>query len=360
MFSLFSTPYAHRTNISRHPSTDWIAKRFDENIAKQQEYAIKSAHAVYANHPLVQALKLIGANADKDIVDLYNYVWIRAPYVATILKFSSPTNPGTFTAHQIYASTDSMVFSEATYISPTKGLANWRNLSPVKVMWIDADQVQTEIPSRDGKPYPFTAVVVDLPMLVLMYRGFINYRKEVMATLPEYGVYGEEHFIAMHVLPNMIRSQVNLSAISATIALYNGEYERTSRVDSPNYLPSYANDFEKIAKYSLKQLVDVKQEYRAAINQLPAFYGQTALDVLQLPDTLVTTQGEWALFASRLRVMMFIIDVGGKQGRDANKAFIGQLQKKSKELKITGIPRSKMSDEMYDYISETISYIQTL
>lgn len=360
MISLFSTPYAHRTNISRHPSTDWMAKRFDENIVKQQEYAIASALSVFANHPLAQALKLIGANADMDIVDLYNYAWIRAPYVANSLHFMSSVFQGSLRRHQIYSSTDSLIFAESTYISPTVGLANWRELTPVKVLWMDANQVQMDLPDREGTPFAFTAVVVDIPMLVLMYRGFLQYRKTVMATLPEYGVYGEENFIAMHVLPNMLRSQVDITAISATIAMYYGEYEKTSRVNAPIYLPSYAGDFEKIAKYSLKELVGVKQEYRAAINQLPAFYGKTALDVLQLPDTLVTTQVEWALFLSRLRVIMFIIDVGGKQGRDANKAYIGDLQKKARNLKIAGIPRNKMSSDMYEYIEDTFDYIRTL
>lgn len=361
MFTLFSNQYRSRGLISKHPTTDWMIARVAQNIELQKNYYASAGRSVFANHPIAQALKLIGANAKVDEFTLYDQAWTRSIMVGRSLGFTSEVNKGSALAHPLYKSDACSWVSYPEYISPYTAANDWKELEPVKVLWIDSNKMSTDVPSLNGDPVMFSTVTIDLPRLTIMYRGWLNDRRKIMASNMDAIAYGEENFVAMYVLPGMLRSQAAVSAVSATIALHNGTYEDTKRVNSSIYLPSYSDEFKKIAEYSLRNIKNSsKMQYIHVLQNLPQVTSMSAYDAMQLPDMIPTIQSEWALMVARLRIIMFLTEIGGSNGRRANQGYINELKRKAKALANTGIPYNVLSDELAIYVESCIRTINKL
>lgn len=263
--------------------------------------------------------------------------------------------------HSLYKSDACLWIHNAEYISPSYAVNNWQLLEPVKVLWSNSPYMSMDVPSQNGTFNMYSVVTVDLPMLTLMYRGWLDDRKDVMRNNIDAAAFGEENFIAMYVLPAMVRSQANITAVSALIALHKGEYEATTRVDSKIFLPSFSVDFKKVAEYAIKEVKDTKKQYVHILQALPSMQeGVSVLDSLILPDVLPTIQLEWALFVTRLPVIMFLLDIGGSNGRRANQGLINELKRNTKELASTGIPYNVMTDTVANYVDYCVRYIAKL
>lgn len=360
MLALFSNTYQSRGQISQHPQLEWLKVRIKENVSRQQEYYASAARAVFADHPLAQLLKLIGANARLDDFDVYDNSWVRAPYVSRNLGFTSEVNKGTFKKHRLYDSDSSMILAVPEYISVFSGLENWRDLEPVRTLWIDRPYLDMAVPSSTGDITDFSAAVVDIPRLVLMYRGFLNYRKKIMAENINAMVLGEESFVAMYALPAMLKSQADISAVSATQAYYYDRYAPTIRVQTPIYLPSYSDTFQKVAKYALERIDGAKMQYSHMLQHLPSIYKSSALSSLVMPDMVPTTQVQWSVLVARLKTIMFLLDIGGKNGINTNRGYINEIQKKTRQISLSGIPYNVMGDELANFVDNSILRIQRI
>lgn len=360
MLALFSNTYQTRGQISLHPQTQNYRELVKRNVLRQKEYYASASRAVFANHPLAQALKLIGANADVEPWELYDRAITRAPYVARTLDFTSDVAKGRLNRYHIYSCANSLNLNIYDYISPFTSTPKWREIKPVNTVWIDSPYVDMAVPPDVKETLSFSAVSVDLPKLVLMYRGFLDDRKRILAEQNGQLLLGEENFVAMYVLPSMLESQVDISAVSATQALYYGNYETQRAVKSAIYLPGYGSEFEKIAKYALDRIDGAKMQYIHMLQHIPAVYRDSAAQTLILPSLAPTTQVNWALLISRLATIMFLIDVGGKAARDTNRGYINDLKRRCKEISLAGIPYSLMSDSLATFVDRSLVRISKL
>lgn len=332
------------------------------SVDQIQTWSAKNALAVFADHPLAQALKLISVTAHADAQSIYEKAYARSPYIAKSLKFTSEINRGTTLpgAHDLYKGQDNLVISISDYVSPSQATLDWRKLAPLKCLWVDTDNLNLNPMNNPWFSRGFSAVTVDLPLLALMYLGFLKHRSSVMAGPGETLVLGEENFIAMYVLPALLQSQVDISAFSVAESVYRGTYQHKFRAQYPIYVPTYDQDFVKVAQYALNRITDTRMQYMHMLQHLPAIFAPDAGAALRLPDVAPTSQVEWALFVSRLRAIDFLIDVGGANARRANMGYIGELQKKVRQLTSVGIPYNAMSDAQANYVDSALVRIRRL
>lgn len=360
MLSLFTHRHFPRGQISLVPKTPWYIQRIQENVKRQQDYAASIAKGVYANHPLVQAIKHAG-DYQLGPVELQELADSRYSYIAKALKFTTEFNRGTFDALKIYPSRDSMIYASSEYVRPFGAVANWMDLKPVKCLWSDAPFVDMSIPdNRLPVKDHFTSVSVDIPLMALMYKGFKESRRARELSGELSSVLGEEHFVAMHVLPSILNSQVDVTCMSAMIAVFEGRYEDSHRVSTHMYLPSYAADYRYLCTKILERITDTRMQYVHILQHIPGIYQTNALEYLQLPDFAETTQVNWAMMVARLKVINFLLEVGGATGRKANNGFIQQLKSYMRRIESAGIPYASMSPELGEYVKSSLIYIKKL
>lgn len=342
MLSLFTEGYQPRSSVSKSPKDNYLRTNAQLSVQRVIDYWTANIHDVHSNHPLVQAIKHLGA-WDQNPVELYEIADGRAPYVAKNFKFTTDFNRGSFKALSIYSTANSMIYASSDYIRPYVAVDSWKSLRPLDCLWLDSDIMDMSIPSNEKKSDQLlSAVKVDLPMLSLMYKGFKHY----LARTSDAARYGAEEFVATYVLPSLIKTQADITAVSGLISIYEGTYEKNSRVDLNYFVPSYGNEFADVAKYTLNRITDTRMPYLQILQNIPVIYEENAQRALILPNYAPTTQVDWAMFATRLRVINFLLDVGGKAGQKANQGFINQLKGYVRDIRSSGIPFNAMTDDM--------------
>lgn len=360
MLAVFTTQSTPRGQISLPPTLAWWRQQIQSNVTRLQEYLAGTAQAVQGNHPLVQAIEHLGS-PNLETTELYNLADSRYSYVSKNLKFTTEFNRGTFLGHRIYPVDNNMIYGDSDYISPFQAVRNWRTQEPVTCMWSGKAYVDMSIPrATDPVTLGFCSTRVDMPLLSVMYKGF---KESQGAFRRDYGqgpVLGSNHFVAMHVLPNILKTQVDLSCVSALMALYYGNYQVHDRVDTNIYLPSYSDGFQRVGKQILERLSDSRMQYMHMLQHIPSVFSSSGLEALKLPDFAETTQVDWAMLCTRLPVIIFLLDIGGANGRRANHGFIQQLKAYVRDVKSSRIPYTLMSQEMASLVENSISRISRL
>lgn len=351
MLSIFTDTYSPRASVSRSPKEQWLKTQLTSSVEKVKKYWVSNIHSVPNNHVLVQAIKHLGSYQSL-APELYNTAESRAPYLSKNLKLTTDYNRGSFIGHKLYGVQDNMIYSHSDYVRPYSAVDNWQSLNPLKCLWLDSDKIDLSIPSQSNiQDQQFSSVAVDLPMLALMYKGFKNSR----FSGEDGAVYTEDQFVGTWVLPSILESQVDMTAISALIAYYEGTYERTSKVDINAYIPSYGYEFEEVAKYVLKRITDTRMPYVQILQSMPSIYRENALQSLILPEYSSTIQVDWAMMATRMQVINFLLDVGGSTGKRANQGFINQLKRYTREIRTGQVPYRDMTPAMGAFIENSLS-----
>lgn len=348
MLDIFTQTYQARGAVSQAPGIDNFRRKIKDNVRRMQEYYASNVRSVPSNHPLVQALKHSGVYT-MDAVELFNVASERSPYISKNFGFTTEFNRGFFNKHKVYPSRDNMIYSSSQYTRPYEAVQAWSQLRPVNLLWMDSDYLDMSVPSHLlNTTDSFSSISVDIPLMALMYKGFKEYYNTTTLVL------GEDQFVATYLLPSMLESQVDMSMVSALISVYEGDYRHTSRVNSNFYLPSYSTEYEAVARHVLNRISDTRMQYKDILQNIPCVYQENALQTLTLPDFISTTQVDWAMMATRFKIINFLLDVGGTQGRKANQGFINKLKVYSRLVINSGVPYGSMSNELASSLQSSL------
>lgn len=355
MIPLFTNTYQARGRVSRAPTEAIFKVRVNDSVTRLKALWQSNNHRVLSDHPLVQALKHSGLYTYQP-VELYNAAVSRYPYLSRNLKFTTDFNKGSFDHLRVYPTKDSMIYSTDDYVRVYQAIDDWRNLQPLKCLWLDTHLVDMSIPSDRPVSPGYSAVSVDIPLMTLMYKGF----KQSLASIDDSSVLGEEDFVGTYVLPSIIESQVDTTCTSALMSVFYGTYQSHQRVAVNYAIPAYGAEYEKIAKHVLSGITDTRMSYVQILQSIPAVYKASGLEAMQLPDFPSTAQVDWAMFSARIPVIDFLLDVGGKVGRNANQGFINQLKTYTRKVNSSTIPYSSMSDSLALKIENAVKRYQKL
>ncbi len=354
MLDIFVNTYNARSPVSTVPGLGNFIAKIRGNVERLQDYYASNVRSVPSNHPLVQALKHSGVYT-MDTVDLFNTATERYPYISRNFGFTTEFNRGSFTKGKIYSLENNMIYSSSEYTRPYEAVSHWRQLRPVNVLWLDSDILEMSVPSNNlSNTNGLASVHIDIPLMALMYKGFkqdTQYNQMVL---------GEDQFVATYILPSILESQVDISVISALISVYEGNYRYLSRVNSNFYLPSYSSEFENMARHVLNRISGTRMQYKDMLQNIPCIYKKDALEALTLPDFISTTQVDWAMFATRMRVINFLLSVGGADARRANQGFINKLKVYSRLVINSRVPYESMSPALAEWFKMNIDRYLTL
>lgn len=353
MLTIFTDSNKPRGAISLHPSVPRLKELVKINVQRLIDYYHSNVRAVRNDHPFVQVLKHLPTYTGSPI-DLFNIADSRFPYLSKNFKFTTDFNRGSFKGYKVYPCSDNMIYAKGEYVRPYDAVDNWKTLKPLKSLWTSSNFLDMGVPdNRNLITDGFNAVSIDIPQLALMYRGFYEMQTDDM-------LLGEDQFVGTYLLPSIVESQVDMSCISSTIALFEGNYISQTRVNTQIYLPSYGIEFQKAAMHALNRIEGSRMLYLHMLQSIPCIYHENAANALTLPDFAPTTQVEWAMLATRLKVINFLLDVGGKAGRDANKGFIQHLKPYCRDIQSQRIPYTEMSDSMATFIDDSLVRIRNL
>ena len=170
---------------------------------------------------------------------------------------------------------------------------------------------------------------LDLNLLSVMYKEFIkrHYKNSEGSSL------NAQHFSYMYVIPNMLNSHIDITIMNRLMNLYYNEPMTQSMVKHPIMVSDYSSKLDSVLRKVISNIQNTPMRYEAMLRNIPTVSSRDMQDALKLPSVAPTQQVSWALYFSRLKVIQFMLDIGGDKGRAANNDLINDLKFALKQLK---------------------------
>jgi hypothetical protein len=164
----------------------------------------------------------------------------------------------------------------------------------------------------------------------------------------------------MYVLPNILHSHIELCIINRLMNLYYGAPMGEVRKHHPFPIIDYSARIDHALAPIVKRLSSTKMLYFSVLKNIPSIADIDAQSFLMMPDIAKTRQVWWAMILSRLRIIVWLIDIGGVAGIAMNRSMIAKLQIDLKRLIDENIIRTMVPKDMYFDIDTTIHDILRL
>lgn len=359
MYSLFTQKNQPIGSITVPAQFEWLQSSYQAEISKIKQYYRTRVYTLPNQHILVRALTTALVPMEYDAGRYAEVASARSPYVSKYFKFTSTIEPGHVQQNSFYGGNiDEYILSIEDYVNPFDTPTSWFSEPCVKVIEHPVSDLSLTLPTgSDYSDASGTSVIsIDLPRLLLQYRAFFLEQERRIQHGSEQRL-GIPHFIHMYILPQLLDTHLDWVWLNRLMARFYGAPNSVAMKKLPFAVLDYHDKIDAMADQVIKRLKNSKMWYTHSLQNIPSFYKTNMLEALQMPDIALTSHVWWLLFMSRLTVMRFLIDIGGKEGLRSNRGYINQLQIHLKRLISSGIPNGVLSKDIqfdFDYEANRI------
>lgn len=328
MYSLYNGEVDFQSSTIKQGNFNYVRKTYDREIKKVINYYSTKPFVVRSNHILARILTIGAIPIHYDIDRYMEVAYARSPYVAKAFNLTSSINYGKiFNGHFYGLGNSEILLYNESYFNPYEALENWRELRPVTVLDNSLSDLNPCLPNgvRNSTAYGICVISIDIPMLLLQFRGFLieQYNKE---KTNQNGMLGATHFIHMYVLPNMMYSHFDCILRNRIISRFYGEPYSERLVSTVFHFIDASSKLDKIIDEVIKTLKNKNAVFTDYLKIMPSIYEENMYESIVMPDIPRTRQVWWALYLSKLKMTKFLIDIGGSKGVVRNRDYIGKMK----------------------------------
>jgi hypothetical protein len=305
---------------------DYLRRLYERELGNVVSYYHNSVYYLKNTHILVRMLKHIDIPFHYDADRFIEIARARAPYVSNVFKLTSDINYGKMFDGKFYGpGNDEIIIYDENYINPYKAERNYRNIKAVNVVLHPQANLELLLPNGkiNSTEVGLSVIRVDLALLAFQYRAFILDR---MSYNNDSDGLVENHFIHKYVLPNMLYKQLDIAIMNRMMNLFYGAPMDDTLFRHPFLVGDYSAKLDKGLLGIIKLLKNRKIKYEFMLQMIPGISEPDMQYVLKLPDVAMTRQINWAMMISRLKIIKFLIDLGGKEAVRYNKMDIANLK----------------------------------
>lgn len=356
MYELYNGEVEFQASTIKQGNFNYVRKIYDREIKKITNYYSTKPFVVRSNHILCRLLTIGAIPIHYDIDRYMEVAYARSPYLAKAFNFTSSINYGKiFNGHFYGLGNQEIILYNESYFNPYEALENWRELSPVTVLDNSLSDLNPCLPNgvRNSTAYGLCVISIDIPMLILQYRGFLMEQYSKQKT-NQGGFLGATHFVHMYVLPNMMYSHFDCILRNRIIAKFYGEPYSERLVNTVFQFIDASSKLDKIIDEVIHTLKNKNGLFTDYLKIMPSMFKDNQYESIVMPDIARTRQVWWALFLSRLKVTKFLIDIGDSKGVVRNRYYIGKMKIDIRRLLEENIFKSVLDDDMAYDVQETL------
>ena len=327
MISLFKTYPSGSSGVLLPNNWQYIKTGFQYNLEKVKTFYHIYPLLINANHFLVRLIESIEVPMSQELERYYTNVDTIALNVSMNLRMTSARYKGTTFDGIFYGKgSTELLLATDDYFDYNYVNENWDRVSAIKVLLHPKSDMDMSIPV--GKSYTqergLSVIEINVPKLMVQYRAFVNAQSNNLSGVDK-SIY---QFIGGYVLPNMLDSHNEIALFNriykaAFGTLNDGTNESVFRHSfvMPNYVP-----FLDIAIKNILGNINVGlKTFPNVLKTLPSFHSVNMYKDLIMPDIVATTQVDWLLVASRMKVVDFLLKVTGQKAAATNQGILNQI-----------------------------------
>lgn len=311
MFTLFNSKNDISIPIQTPPNWGFIESGYLSNVNKVKSFHMRYAQYIKSNHLLVRLLHSLAIPLSMPLQRFYDNVDSVAMNVSMALKLTSSIYHGYYHRGVFYNDDHEIIIAIDDYFDAQEVTDNWKDASCVNVLYHNYSDLGVNIPDgvnyKDGNSN-INVISINIAKLAIQYRAFrlANSLDENVKTTSE--------FIASYVLPNMLHSHVRLCYMNRLVNKYYSKQNTSDTVCKKHSfnLLDYDNYIDGYIEKTLEYINRTNLKFDVVLSTITSFGQDNMWDSLLLPDVTPTMQINWALFFSRLKYTLFLLDIGVK------------------------------------------------
>lgn len=328
MISLFENYPKGSTGVVFPPQWNYIKSGINRNIEKVKTFYQLYPIAVPSQHFLVRLIESIEIPMDLTLDRYYSNVDAIALNVSMAMRMTSARAKGKCFNGIFYGEgSTEVLLAVDDYFDYQYVNDNWESVSAITTLMHPKSDMDLILPF--GKSYSnehgLSVIMINIPMLMVQYRAFRNKQPMSLSGAPK-SIY---QFIGGYVIPNMLESQTE-------IALFNRIYKAANDNNDGNNetafkhsfnLPYFNPQLDLAIKHILGNIKVGLKIFPTILKTLPSFKNNNLYQSLLMPDVIATTQVDWLLMITRMKVIDFLIKTTGYEARLKNQAILNQIQR---------------------------------
>lgn len=364
MYQLFTKVYDSLTAVIRPPEFELIKRTYEAQLLNIINYYNNRVYAVKSNHLLCRLLTMSEIPVQYELDRYVEIAYTRSPYVAKHFNFTSELSYGKVAPSIFYGpENNEIILYNEDYFDIDVVIKNWKTVSAVKVLEHPFSDLGLLLPTGidHSTDKGLVVMTVNIPMLLVQYRSFVleQYNRILMPGNNEARL-SVTHFVHMYVLPNILESHLELCIVNRLINLYYGAPMGEALKHHPFSLIDYSAKIDKTLLSVSKRLQRTRMLYFSMLKNIPSIDYPDAQEALLMPDIARTRQVWWAMLLTRLRIIKFLLDIGGANGIAMNRSMVNKLQIELKHLQEENMIKTLLPDDMYFDVSENINFMLSL
>lgn len=360
MYNLFSLLPPVSQGILRFPEWLYVRNGMLRNLTSVLRFYRRNPTAVQSEHFLVRLLQSIAVPQSLNLERYYENVDALALHMAMTLKMTSSIYPGMIFDGLFYgegnneiliATNESFDFEAAD--------RNWQDLEPIRVLRHPMSDMG--FPILDGRhnygsESGLVVLTINIPMLAIMYRAFRR-NEELMTEGTGESQRSVMQFIRMYVLPNMLKSHLDLAIFNRLDNLEKGAPLGEGKFRHPFYLTDYTERIQYVQERILVGLQHISKNFNGILLSVPLVVKDDADQLMAMPSIAPTRQVIWALTIARLNTvsLMFRINKDGPGVR--NQSEVNRAQRYALMYKSDHLMRTMLPLELYQQVQKEIDGI---
>lgn len=355
MYQLFTKLFNSQNAVIRPPEFEYIKRTYQAQLDNITEYYHNRVFAVPSQNLICRLLTTAEIPIQYELDRFLEVAYTRSPYTAKQYNFTSDINYGLIKPSVFYGSDNhEIILYNEDYFDAHSEIRQWQQIQAIKVVEHPFSDLGLLLPTGINHSTDNGLVVmsINIPLLLLQYRCFV--KQQQIKAYQGQSLLGVTHFVHMYVLPNILHSHLELCIINRLINLYYGAPMGEAIKKHPFPLIDYSSKIDKVLLSIVKRVQKTKMLYFSVLKNIPSIEHEDAQAALIMPDIAKTRQVWWALLLSRLRIIKFLIDIGGVSGIAMNSSFIGHLKTDLKQLLDENMIKALLSDDLYYDTYETI------
>ena len=325
MQSLFNRNDHRSFSLTRYAQWDTLRSQLQINIDSVIRYYSTRVQAVKSNHLLARILNSLNVPHSLPTERFFQLVSDIALSQSMVFQISSPLSQGRVHRGVFYGpnSSEILVYDSAS-ADAVSSARDWKNIQAVRVVSHPRTDLDLLLPNGKDVSYEdgVSVIAIDIPLLALQFRQF---SLEMASRDQTEVILGVTHFIHMYVLPNMLKTQTDITLVNRVAHLFHSKPMPRCKIHHPFRLI----DIERQLNQMHQQIICDMQNKNMVIEQvfrtIPAVTSADGYDALQLPQQYCNRQIRWTEMVARIGYLVMAFEIMGRSSLHANLTELNHL-----------------------------------
>ena len=309
------------------PQWPYIKSGLARNLLKIMNYYKSARIGVRGGHPLLRYLIGLAVPKALPLDRYYSNVDSICMEFSISHGFTSSLSAGRIHQGNFYGpNIPEIILATNESFDPEYVTQNWEDVTSVKVLLHPKTDLNIQyLVGKDySDEYGLCVIHVNVAMLAVQYRAFVYAQARKTDPVTRESI---NRFLGGYVIPNMMPSHLDWAIFNRLIHQHYDQPFGHPRIQHAVALADYARHVDDVNAKTLKNMRQTPARFDNLLNAVPLVTNDHLSNLLLMPDVMPTRQVSWALIATRLRALGFLIDIAGSHVASLNRPALNQCMR---------------------------------